>query len=108
MSTKHFAPTLAQPIAVCGVRFDHADYDAGGDLLYLTKGMPLGPADGDTPEGHTVFLGEKDRVICLLINRPRQLLNRHGAIEVTLRAGGSTTRLAREAVEPLLVETRRY
>jgi hypothetical protein len=107
VSTPHFAARLAEPIAVCGVRFDHADYDEAGDYLYLTKGVPLGPADGDTREGHTVFLGEDDRVICLLVNSARRHLKRDGAIEVTLRDGGPTTRLSQETVEPLLVETLR-
>jgi hypothetical protein len=76
--------------------------------LYLTKGVPLGPADDDTREGHTVFLGEHDRVICLLVNGARWHLDRDGAIDVTLRDGGPTTRLPREVVEPLLVDTPVY
>lgn len=108
MSTEHFAPRLVAPIAVCGVRFTHASYDAGGDYLYLTKGVPLGPADGDTREGHAVFLGEDDRVICVILNCPRWRLDRDGAIDVTLHDGGPTTRLPREMVEPLLVETLSY
>jgi hypothetical protein len=108
VSTTHFAARLAEPVTVCGVRFSHADYDEGADYLYLTKGVPLGIADGDTPEGHTVFLGADDRVICLLVNGARWHLDRDGAINVTLRDGGPTTRLPREVVEPLLVETLRY
>jgi hypothetical protein len=105
VSINHFAPPLAEPIAVCGVRFTHADYDVRADYLYLTKGVPLGPADDETPEGHTVFLGEDDRVICLLVNGARWHLERDGSIEVTLRDGGPTTRLERDVLEPLLVET---
>jgi len=86
---EHFAARLAEPIVVCGVRFDHADYDEAADYLYLTKGVSLGPADDDTCEGHTVFLGQNDRVICLLIN-------------------GAKWHLERDAIEPLLVETIRY
>jgi hypothetical protein len=104
----HFAARLAEPVAVCGVRFDHADYDATADYLYLTKGVPLGSADGDTPEGHTVFLGADDRVTGLLVNGARWHLDRDGAIDVTLRTDGPMTRLPREVVEPLLVETLRY
>jgi hypothetical protein len=108
VSTTHFAARLAEPVAVCGVRFDHADYDEAADYLYLTKGVPLGSANGDTREGHTVFLGAHDRVICLLVNGARWHLDRDGTIDVTLRAGGPTTRLSREVVEPLLVERLRY
>ena len=108
MSTTHFAARLAEPVVVCGVRFDHADYDEAADYLYLTKGVPLGAADGDTREGHTVFLDPYDRVACLLVNGARRRLNRDDSIDVTLRDGGPTTRLSREVVEPLLDEMLRY
>jgi hypothetical protein len=108
MSTTHFAAGLAKPIAVGGVRFSHADYDEEADYLYLTQGIPLGSADGDTPEGHTLFLDENDRVICLLVNGARRRLERDGGIDVTLGKGGRTMRLERTVVEPLLVGTPRY
>ena len=95
---------LGTPIAICGVRFDHATYYEDGELLYLTQVLPLGLADGDTPEGHTVFLGENDRVVGLLIQCPSQDLDRDGTLNVTLRDGGPTTRLGHEMVERLLVD----
>jgi hypothetical protein len=95
---------LDTPIAICGVRFDHATYYNDGELLYLTKGVPLGAADGDTAEGHAVFAGEDGRVVGLLIQCPWRDLDFGGTLNVTLRAGGPTTRLSREALEPLLVE----
>ncbi len=101
-------PVLPTPVAIGGVRFTRAHYDAEGDLLYLTREIPLGPADGDTREGHPVFFGDDGRVIGLLVMGARWHLNRHGTLDVTLRDGGPTTRLAREVVEPLLVETARY
>lgn len=94
---------LETPIAICGVRFDHATYYEDAELLYLTKGVPLGAADGDTIEGHTVFAGEDGRVVGLLIQCPRQDLAESGALNVTLRDGGPTTRLPREIVEDVLV-----
>lgn len=108
MSTNHFALPLDEPIAVCGVRFTHASYDERADYLYLTRGAPLGSADGDTREGHPVFLDADDRVICVIINGARWHLDRDDAIEVTLHDGGPTTRLSREVVEPLLRETLNY
>jgi uncharacterized protein YuzE len=101
-------PKLDTPVAIGGVRFTCADYDTDGDLLYLTKGIPLGPADGDTREGHPVFLGENGRVIGVLVMGPRFHLDRDGTLDITLRDGGPTTRLAREVVEPLLVEAAGY
>jgi uncharacterized protein YuzE len=99
---------LPAPIAVGGVRFTHARYDEEGDLLYLTKGIALGPADDDAREGHPVFLGEDGRVIGVIVMGARWHLDRDGALNLTLRAGGPTTRLERGVVEPLLVETPRY
>jgi len=104
----HFAPRLSHPLDVCSVRFDHADYDAAADYLYLTKGVPLGVADADTREGHTVFVGDDERVTGLLVNGARRHLVRDGAIDVTLRHDGPTTHLTRAVVEPLLVDTPLY
>lgn len=95
---------LDAPIAICGVRFDRATYYEDGELLYLTKGVPLGPADDDTPEGHVVFASDDGRVTGLLIQCPRQEIEHGGTLDVTLRAGGPTTRLPREVLEPLLVQ----
>lgn len=95
---------LDVPIAICGVRFDHATYYEDGQLLYLTKGLPLGAADGDTTEGHTVFATDDGRVTGLLIQCPCRDLEDDGTVSVTLRTGGPTTRLSREVLEPLLVE----
>lgn len=39
-------------IKIGSITFDHADYDAEGDVLYLHVGEPQ-KADGEqTPEGH--------------------------------------------------------
>jgi hypothetical protein len=108
MNTGHFACSLPEPIAICGVRFTHASYDRSGDYLYLTKGVPLGPADGDTREGHAIFLDQDDRVICVIVNGARWHLDRDGAIDVTLIDGGPTTRLLSGLVEPLLHEALSY
>jgi uncharacterized protein YuzE len=108
LTSKLDAARLPVPLAIGGVRFSHADYDEHGDLLYLTKGTPLGPADDDTAEGHPVFLGDDGRVIGVLVMGARWHLERDGSLNVTLRHGGPTTHLARTAIEPLLVETIHY
>jgi uncharacterized protein YuzE len=100
--------SLTTPIAVCGVHFTRYDYDEAADLLHLDKAVPGKVGDADTCEGHTVFVGPDGRVIGLSIYDPRRTLERAGWIDVTLRAGGPTTRLERQAIEPLLVETLRY
>ena len=41
-------------IRIGPLEFDHADYDADGDVLYLHVGQPQ-PGEGEeTPEGHVV------------------------------------------------------
>ena len=44
--------------------FDHADYDADGDVLYLHVGRPQ-PGEGEeTPEGHVVRFAPGEMVDC--------------------------------------------
>jgi hypothetical protein len=44
----------AMNIRIGPLTFDHADYDADGDVLYLHVGEPQ-PGEGEeTPEGHVL------------------------------------------------------
>jgi hypothetical protein len=44
----------AMNIRIGPLAFDHADYDADGDVLYLHVGQPQ-PGEGEeTPEGHVL------------------------------------------------------
>ncbi len=99
---------LPVPVAVGGVRFTRYDYDEHADVLHLDKAIQGKVADEDTREGHVVFVGPSGRVIALTIMDARAAVERDGTLKITLRAGGPTTRLERETVEPLLVETIRY
>lgn len=44
-------------------------------------------------------------MVDVILNCPRHILERQDTVDVTLRRDGPTTRLPRELVEPLLVET---
>lgn len=65
--------------------FDHADYDADGDVLYLHVGAPQ-PGEGEeTPEGHVVrFAPGTQHIVGLTIINARHLLERDGRLFVTV------------------------
>ncbi|MBV8735442.1 MAG: DUF2283 domain-containing protein [Solirubrobacterales bacterium] len=59
-------------INIDGLTFDHAEYDAEGDVLYLARGEG-GPASGAalTPEGHGIRYGPDGEVIGVTIINTR-------------------------------------
>jgi uncharacterized protein YuzE len=65
--------------------FDHADYDADEDVLYLHVGPPE-PAEGEeTPEGHVLrFAPGSQRIIGLTVINARHVLERDGRLTVTV------------------------
>src|SRR5262245_38159110 len=80
-------PTPTHPVRVQigDLVFDHAAYDRGGDVLSLHVGPPQAAADGDeTPEGHVVRYDAAGRIIGLTLVNVRWLLDREGALTVTL------------------------
>lgn len=86
-------------ITLGGTTFDHASYDAEGDVLYLSVGSPQAAAETDeTPEGHAVRYDAQGHVIGLTIVNARWLLERDGAITIT----PSTMRLDAETLQPAL------
>lgn len=65
--------------------FDHADYDAEGDVLYLHVGEPVDAEGEETPEGHVVrFEPGTQRVVGLTLINARSLLDREGRLIVTV------------------------
>jgi uncharacterized protein YuzE len=66
------------------VVFDHADYDAENDLLYLSVGEPESGEAEATPEGHAIhYAPGTNRIVGLTIHNPRYLLERDGLLTVT-------------------------
>lgn len=65
--------------------FDHADYDAEGDVLYLHVGSPR-EADGEeTAEGHVLrFEPGTEHIVGLTVVNARWLLDRDGRLIVTV------------------------
>ncbi|HLI61156.1 MAG TPA: DUF2283 domain-containing protein [Solirubrobacteraceae bacterium] len=64
--------------------FDHADYDAESDVLYLHIGEPQ-PAEGkETPEGHLLrFVPGTQQIVGLTIVGARERVERDGQLQVT-------------------------
>jgi uncharacterized protein YuzE len=72
-------------VTIGSLTFDHASYDARGDVLYLHVGDPR-PAAGseETPEGHVLRFDADGEVIGLTIINAKWLLERDRAINVTV------------------------
>lgn len=65
--------------------FDHADYDAESDVLYLHIGSPSVAEGEETPEGHLVrFAPGTQQVVGLTVVNARWLLDRDGRLTVTV------------------------
>lgn len=65
--------------------FDHADYDAGGDVLYLHVGKPVEAEGEETPEGHVLrFEPGTQRVVGLTVINARSVIDRDGRLIVTV------------------------
>jgi uncharacterized protein YuzE len=65
--------------------FERANYDADGDVLYLTRGESNMAADAVlTPEGHGVRYGPDGEVIGVTIINARWLLERDGHLTITV------------------------
>jgi hypothetical protein len=72
-------------IMIGALTFDHAEYDADGDVLDLSVGEPRLPSDlSGTPEGHIVRYGDDGNVIGLALVNVRWLLERDGEVKVTI------------------------
>jgi uncharacterized protein YuzE len=75
----------AMNVRIGSLVFDHADYDADGDVLYLHIGPPQ-PAEGEeTPEGHVLrFAPATHRIVGLTVINARWLVDRDGRLLVTV------------------------
>jgi uncharacterized protein YuzE len=72
-------------IKIDGLVFDHADYDADGDVLYLSRGVGGAASDAAlTPEGHGIRYGRGGEVIGVTIINARSVLERDGHVTITL------------------------
>jgi len=72
--------------------FDHVDYDAEHDILYLHVGEPQRGEGEETPEGHVVrYAPDSDRIVGLTMLGPRRLLTHEDRIVVSIPEEIETT-----------------
>jgi uncharacterized protein YuzE len=91
---------MQMKITIGKLTFDHTAYDSAGDVLYLHVGEPQAAAESDeTPEQHVVRFDQGGQVIGLTIINAKWLLDRDGAIAVTLP---ELQRIEAEELEPAL------
>ncbi len=82
-------------ITIGAITFDHVEYDADGDVLYLSVGEPREPDDSyGTAEGHNVRYDELGRVIALTLVNAKWLIERDGEVRVTIPSRVSAAALA--------------
>jgi hypothetical protein len=79
-------------ITIGPLSFDHADYDAENDVLYLHVGEPQTGEGEETPEGHVVrYAPQTKQVVGLTVMGPRHILARDGHLTVTIPETVETT-----------------
>jgi uncharacterized protein YuzE len=72
-------------IKIGPVAFDHADYDADSDVLYLHVGEPREAEGEETPEGHVLrYAPGTQNIVGLTVLGARRLLDRDGNLTVTI------------------------
>jgi hypothetical protein len=100
-------PRIEGNLVIDGVRFDSCRYDEGSDILaiHVEDERPRHPWLDDTPEGHYVQFALDGSLHDVDLMSPKLQLEQDGCISITAREGGPTDRIAREVIEPLLVDT---
>jgi uncharacterized protein YuzE len=87
-------------ITIAGTNFDQHEYDARGDVLYLSVGLPREASRTiATPEGHAVDYDETGTVIGMILVNVRLLLDRDGSVTVTI----PPDKLIAAQIEPALI-----
>lgn len=65
--------------------FDHADYDAANDVLYLHVGEPREAEGEETPEGHVLrYAAGSQQIVGLTVLGAQRILDRDGELRVTI------------------------
>ncbi|HEX4838570.1 MAG TPA: DUF2283 domain-containing protein [Solirubrobacteraceae bacterium] len=85
---------------IAGISFDEHEYDERGDVLYLSVGTPQTASKTvATPEGHAIDYDESGAVIGIVLVNVKFLLDRDGALTVSL----PPDRVLAENIEPALI-----
>jgi len=88
-------------IKIGPLSFDHADYDAENDVLYLHVGEPQAGEGEETPEGHVIrYAPDANQVVGLTVVGARRILQRDGHLRITVP---ETVETSAEDLAPALV-----
>lgn len=72
-------------ITIAGTEFGDVEYDAKGDVLYLSVGSPQEPDHSlATAEGHAIDYDRMGQIIGMVLLNVRWALERDGELHVTL------------------------
>ncbi len=72
-------------IRIGPITFDHADYDAENDVLYLHVGEPQEAEGEETPEGHVLrYAPGTQRIVGLTVLGAQRILDHDGDLRVTI------------------------
>jgi uncharacterized protein YuzE len=84
-TSEGFQAMEAVNICIGSLVFDHAEYDAESDVLYLHVGPPPEAEGEETPEGHVLrFAPGTHDVVGLTLVNARWLLEHDGRLAVTV------------------------
>lgn len=79
-------------ITIGPLTFDHADYDAGGDVPYLHVGEPQEGEGEEMAEGHVLrYAPGTSRVVGLTVLGAQSILERDGHLAITIPETIETT-----------------
>jgi uncharacterized protein YuzE len=91
-------------IAIGPLSFDHADYDAENDVLYLHVGEPQAGEGEETPEGHILrYAPDTNQVVGLTVLGAQRVLQRSGRLAITVQ---ETIEKTAEDLAPALAAVR--
>jgi hypothetical protein len=79
--------------------FSHVTYDPPSDVLYASIGRPRPGRRVETPESHYLRFDSRDRFTGMILMNPRELLERDGAVHVSLPQGD---RVRVQGIEPVV------
>ncbi|HET9152649.1 MAG TPA: DUF2283 domain-containing protein [Solirubrobacterales bacterium] len=72
-------------IRIGHITFDHADYDAENDVLYLHVGEPQEAEGEETPEGHVLrYAPRSQRIVGLTVLGAQRILDSDGELRITI------------------------
>lgn len=67
--------------------FTHVTYDGPSDVLYASIDVPRPGTRSETPESDVLRFDERGEFFGVIVQNPRERLEREGAVRITLPSG---------------------